>query len=95
MVVLVSICPIISGTGQKIKIQESLSYNIPVITFQVNNIDILNHKTNSFINETIEEFAESINYVFKNPKVVESMDCNNLPLELYKKSYNNLYNLIL
>lgn len=92
---LFSICPIIAGTGQKIKILESLSYNIPVVTFQINNIDILEHQTNCFIAENEHEFANYINYLHKNPDVAVNMNCNKLPLELYEKSKKDFYNIIL
>ena len=91
---LFSICPIIAGTGQKIKIMESLSYNIPVILFQINNIDILEHQTNCFIAENEEEFANYINYLHKFPDVILQMDCNTLPLQLYEESKENFYNFL-
>ncbi len=91
---LFSICPIIAGTGQKIKILESLSYNIPVVTFQINNIDILEHQTNCFIAENEHEFANYINYIHKHPDVVVNMVCNKLPLELYEKSKKDFYSLL-
>ena len=90
---LFSICPIIAGTGQKIKILESLSYNIPVVTFQINNIDILEHQTNCFIAENEQEFANYINDINKHPDKIVNMDCNKIPLELYEKSKENLYSL--
>jgi len=92
---LFSICPIIAGTGQKIKILESLSYNIPVVTFQINNIDILEQQTNCFIAENEQEFADYINYIHKHPEIVMNIDCNKLPLELYEKSKDELYNIFL
>ena len=91
---LFSICPIIAGTGQKIKILESLSYNIPVVTFQINNTDILEHQTNCFIAQNEHEFANYINDIHKHPDVVVNMVCNKLPLELYEKSKKDFYSLL-
>ena len=85
---------IIAGTGQKIKILESLSYNIPVVTFQINNIDILEHQTNCFIAKNEHEFANYINYIHKHPDIVVNMVCNKLPLELYEKSKKDFYSLL-
>ena len=91
---LFSICPIIAGTGQKIKILESLSYNIPIVTFQINNIDILEHQTNCFIAENEHEFANYINYIHKHSDIAVNMNCNKLPLELYEKSKKDFYSLL-
>lgn len=91
---LISIYPIISGTSQKIQILESLSYNIPVVTFQINNIDILEHQRNCFIVENETEFANYINYIHKHPDVVLNMNCNKLPLELYEKSKKDFYSIL-
>ena len=78
--------PNYSRNRKKIKILKSLSYNIPVVTFQINNTDILEHQTNCLIAENEIEFANYVDYVHKNPNIAINMNCNKLPLELYEES---------
>jgi hypothetical protein len=93
---LFSICPIIAGTGVKIKIIESLSYNIPIITFQVNNVNILETTKNCFLASNITEFANYMNYFYKNPNNILNLNnINKIPTDKYNDSINKFYNLIM
>lgn len=58
----ISICPMLSGTGVKIKVLESLSYNVPVVT-NTRGVDGLVNKSDNgcIVANEPEEFAEFIN----------------------------------
>ena len=54
----ISICPMLSGTGVKIKVIESLSFNIPVVA-NIRGVDGIINKSNNgcFITDNEDEFA--------------------------------------
>ena len=63
----ITICPMLSGTGVKIKVIESLSKNIPVVT-TTRGVDGLMNKTNNgcFVTDHADEFADIINKLMEN-----------------------------
>lgn len=75
-----SICPMLSGTGVKIKVLESLSHNIPVVT-NPRGVDGLSNKTENgcVVTHTPMEFAQAINRI---------MTDDNLYENLRKEAYN-------
>lgn len=58
----ITICPMLSGTGVKIKVLESLSNNLPVVT-NTRGVDGLSQKNNNgcLVSDTPEGFAQDIN----------------------------------
>ncbi|MFK8275182.1 glycosyltransferase [Capnocytophaga cynodegmi] len=58
----ITICPMLSGTGVKIKVLESLSYNIPVVTNR-RGVDGLSNKSDNgcVVADCPQKFAEAIN----------------------------------
>lgn len=59
------LAPIFDGGGMKVKIAESLSYGLPVITTEHGNIGYnLIDKQNGFIANTPEEFIQAIEYYY-------------------------------
>ncbi|WP_228446573.1 glycosyltransferase [Chryseobacterium sp. 3008163] len=63
----ITICPMLSGTGVKIKVLESLSNNLPVVT-NTRGVDGLSQKNNNgcLVTEDAEKFAEYINLLISN-----------------------------
>lgn len=57
----ISICPMLSGTGVKIKVIESLSFNVPVVA-NIRGVDGIINKSNNgcFVTDNAEEFAAYI-----------------------------------
>ena len=95
----ISICPMLSGTGVKIKVLESLSFGLPVVT-QLRGVDGLPNKTRNgcFVAENEQEFASYIDilltdtFFYKNA----SKDVRAFYNENYSKDiiYKNLLNLL-
>ncbi len=96
----ISICPMLSGTGVKIKVVESLQYGLPVVT-NLRGVDgLVNKSKNGCIvcsNQT--DFAQNIskllnNTLFLNKKSKEALDFFNMN---YSKStiYKKLDNVFL
>lgn len=79
----IAICPMLSGTGVKIKVLESLSNGLPVIT-NTRGVDGLSQKKENgcMVTDDCEEFAKHIESLLKND-------------ELYEKLRNQAYNFIL
>lgn len=63
----ITICPMLSGTGVKIKVLESLSNNLPVVT-NTRGVDGLSQKNDNgcLVTEDAEKFAEYINLLISN-----------------------------
>jgi len=63
----ITICPMLSGTGVKIKVLESLSNNLPVVT-TIRGVDGLMNKTNNgcWVAENADQFADMINQLMEN-----------------------------
>lgn len=68
---LFSIAPIISGTGSKIKIFDSLMRKVPVVTFLNNRCEITYHGKNCFFVDSETEFAETCIRLKENPELCE------------------------
>ncbi len=63
----ISICPMLTGTGIKVKVLESLSYGIPVVTNRRGVDGILNKTENGcLVSENGMIFAENINMLLNN-----------------------------
>lgn len=61
----VAICPMISGTGIKIKVVEALSYGLPVVTNPRGIDGLFNKKQNGcIVTESGKEFASAVNRLF-------------------------------
>ena len=63
----------LSGTGVKIKVLESLSHNIPIVTNE-RGIDGLINKTNNgcWVTNTAESFAHAIHTLLENETIYEN-----------------------
>ena len=68
-----TICPMLSGTGIKIKVLESLSYNIPIVTNE-RGVDGLVNKTNNgcWVANTAEGFAHAIHTLLEGDTIYEN-----------------------
>jgi len=55
-----SICPLIFGTGSKIKVYEALSYNVPVVSYEFSGCLELQHDKNSLIANNQPEFVQYV-----------------------------------
>lgn len=63
----ITICPMLSGTGVKIKVLESLSYNLPVVT-NTRGVDGLSNKSENgcIVADNEKDFAEAIHSLLSN-----------------------------
>lgn len=70
----ITICPMLSGTGVKIKVIESLSNNLPVVT-NTRGVDGLSRKNDNgcLVTDDIKEFANYINELLKNDQLYEDL----------------------
>ncbi len=68
----ITICPMLSGTGVKIKVLESLSNNLPVVT-NTRGVDGLSQKNDNgcLITDDEEEFANYIEVLLKDDELYE------------------------
>ena len=57
---LFAICPLIFGTGSKIKVYEALGYNVPIVSYAFSGCLELQHDKNGLIANTHEEFIQYI-----------------------------------
>ena len=90
---LCSICPLVCGTGQKLKILQSHSYNVPCILYYKNSLDYMKHGQNCFIAHSMTELANLINEVAKDPTLATSMRCFKDCVNAYETSrlrFNNI-----
>lgn len=95
----ISICPMLSGTGVKIKVLESLSYNVPVVT-NTRGVDGLVNKSDNgcIVANEPKEFAEFINKLLMDDdfyKVQQQLACDffkeNHNIENEKAYFNQLF----
>jgi glycosyltransferase involved in cell wall biosynthesis len=65
----ISICPMLSGSGVKIKVIEALSFGLPIVT-SIRGVDGLPNKTNNgcLVSNNAVEFAENINQLLTDDK---------------------------
>lgn len=68
----ITICPMLSGTGVKIKVLESLSFGIPVVT-TMRGVDGLLNKTNNgcLISDNPTEFVDNIELLLNDDKAYQ------------------------
>lgn len=59
----ITICPLLGGTGLKIKVVESLSYGVPVVTTKYGVIGFPDNAKGCIITNDPLEFAQGINYL--------------------------------
>lgn len=66
----IAICPMLSGTGTKIKVIEALSYHIPVVC-NTRGVDGLINKTNNgcLVSDVPEDFSENILNLLMDPQL--------------------------
>ncbi len=83
----ITICPMLSGTGVKIKVLESLSYNLPVVT-NVRGVDgLLNKSENGcLVADTPKEFANKIDLLLTNEDFY--FETQKLAHSFFKKNHN-------
>lgn len=63
----VAICPMLSGTGVKVKVVEALSYGLPVVCSPKGVDGLLNKRENGcLVAETAQEFADEIRKLIEN-----------------------------
>jgi len=83
----ISIAPLLSGSGIRVKIIESMSHSKAVVSTSVGaeGINYTNNK-NIMIADTPEEFAKAIEYLYNNPEKATEMGRN--ALELVKQDHD-------
>lgn len=83
----ITICPMLSGTGVKIKVLESLSYNLPVVT-NVRGVDgLLNKSENGcLVADTPKEFADKIDLLLTNEDFY--LENQKLAHSFFEKNHN-------
>ena len=83
------ICPVIGGTGQKIKIAEAMAHGIPIISSrQSAESSMIKHGENGFIAKNPKEFAYFVNKLWNDKKLCKKMgECARKTIE---KEYKNL-----
>ncbi len=66
----ISVCPMLTGTGVKVKVIEALSYGLPIVC-TLRGVDGLSNKTNNgcWVAENEKEFAENIIKLLNNPEL--------------------------
>lgn len=96
----ITICPMLSGTGVKIKVLESLSYNIPVVTNR-RGVDGLVNKSNNgcIVVNNPDDFAQAIHRLItdavfykKQQQLGYDYFSNNHNLEIEKLFFTNFFN---
>ena len=70
----ITICPMLSGTGVKIKVLESLSNNLPVVT-NTRGVDGLSQKNDNgcLVTDDAKEFAGYIEILLKNDELYDDL----------------------
>lgn len=70
----ITICPMLSGTGVKIKVLESLSYNLPIVT-NTRGVDGLTNKSENgcIVKDEPIEFAQAINTLLSNTEEYQKL----------------------
>ena len=70
----VAICPMLSGTGIKIKVLEALSYGLPVVTNRRGIDGLINKKNNGcIVCQDPKDFADNINQLIKDDVFYQNM----------------------
>lgn len=70
----VVICPLLHGSGTKIKLQEAMTYAIPIVTTRTGASGLsLKHGINAFITDEPELYAQIILNLFKEPKLAQKI----------------------
>ena len=68
------ICPLLSGSGTKIKLQEAMTYAIPIVTTRTGASGlILKDGINAFITDEPELYAQRILNLLKEPKLAQKV----------------------
>jgi glycosyltransferase involved in cell wall biosynthesis len=66
----VVICPLLHGSGTKIKLQEAMNYGIPIVTTRCGASGLsLNDGVNAFITDEAELYAQRALNLVKEPKL--------------------------
>src|SRR4028119_2150135 len=66
----VVICPLLDGSGTKIKLQEAMNYGIPIVTTRCAASGLsLNDGVNAFITDEAELYAQRALNLVKKPKL--------------------------
>ena len=81
------ICPLLFGTGAKIKVLEAISFNIPIVSYEFSGTIELKHNVNGLIAKDDQEFANYIIELYNNKELL-----NKLSKSDYKLNYNILNN---
>ncbi|MDE5448512.1 glycosyltransferase family 4 protein, partial [Elizabethkingia meningoseptica] len=70
----IAICPMLSGTGIKIKVLEALSYSLPVVTNRRGVDGLINKSLNGcLVSESGLEFADNIMKLLNDDKFYEEI----------------------
>lgn len=82
------ICPLLSGAGTKVKIQEAMVFGIPVVTTTVGASGMkLVNAVNAFITDEPELFAEKILHLLEKPELAQNISEN--IFQLFNSDYSN------
>lgn len=84
----VFICPLLSGMGTKVKLQEAMSYGLPIVTTQVGASGLkLTDQLNAFITNDIEHFAQRTLELLQDAHLAQRFSTN--ISEVFQKYYSN------
>jgi glycosyltransferase involved in cell wall biosynthesis len=68
------ICPLLSGSGTKIKLQEAMTYAIPIVTTRTGASGLsLKDGINAFITDEPDLYAQRILNLLKEPKLAQKV----------------------
>jgi len=82
----ITICPMLSGTGVKIKVLESLSYGLPVVTNPRGVDGLINKSDNGcIVSNNAKEFAQNIHLLLTNEDLYKKTSMN--AVEYFKNNH--------
>lgn len=84
----VFVCPLLNGIGTKVKLQEAMSYGLPIVTTSVgaSGLKLTNH-LNAFITNDAEQFAQHTLELLRNLELAQAFSRN--ITEVFQAHYSN------
>lgn len=80
------ICPLLSGSGTKVKLQEAIAYGIPIVTTSVGASGLaLQDEVNAFIKDQPDIFIESLNRLLESEELANQHSLN--LIQTFKENY--------
>jgi glycosyltransferase involved in cell wall biosynthesis len=80
------ICPLLSGSGTKVKLQEAIAYGVPIVTTSVGASGLaLQDGVNAFIKDQPDIFIESLNKLLESKELANQHSAN--LIQTFKENY--------